>query len=720
MNNSQRLLDFYLPPEGFVLESFVATTYEVDFEFLEEELLSAALGVRSPTSRMRAFRSELERKLQTTAVSVLYDLGACDRLARLSPRIDPIPIVTRKLHAKITLLMWVRKGDENGGATERRVRLLVGSANLTRQGFRENYECVVSMDFGGRSTSDRSLLLAAIMLVRDIAADSVSPQLSAQLIDFETRASGIAEGQTAADDPLAFVSAGDVVPTVVGAWSALDRIPPKTVRIVSPFWPEGATSVDAMVRLVKTIGVPDRLELVCRGVATPDGKGWLPEFDAKLALRIRQKLSSRLFLYPALPHIGLDDEEVVVAEDGDETEESEFAKHRNGKSTAKAGIQRSLHAKLLLLDGAKGCALYVGSANCTRKGLALGGPSNWEAGVVYRLTTRQRKQLEGVFGFVGPEMEVLPDHQPTTIEPTKEEESVVPKFLVEVTASGTQITIGFRPGALIPSDLRILMPVPQIAASDRYWLLWPNEQYEKETDQVTVELATCAVCDAKLEPIAPNTDETPRMPHVFVEVHWEGHKSIFPVRFDDKASLPLLLIGRKATEGELIEYFLFGREPDDGAEGPMLPGVNGEGFAADSPIDTRRILAYFMRLFIQAIPGIESEIMRATYSRTALDSALRGPTSPLELAERAYGSLSKLPGPDEPQKTPIAVAFQLTEILAALLRCQQRIADAELVACFAPVIARCQELLDSLVASNAELQARGFRLYQQCFAGRKS
>jgi hypothetical protein len=96
---------------------------------------------------------------------------------------------------------------------------------------------------------------------------------------------------------------------------------------------------------------------------------------------------------------------------------------------------------------------------------------------------------------------------------------------------------------------------------------------------------------------------------------------------------------------------------------------------------------------------------------------LRGPTSPLELAERAYSSLSKPPGPHEPQKSPIAVAFQLTEILAALSRCQQRIADAELVACFAPVVARCQELLNSLIASNAELQARGFRLYQQCFAG---
>ena len=43
MEPTRRLIDFYLPPgEGFALESLVATTYQVDFEFLEEDLLAAA------------------------------------------------------------------------------------------------------------------------------------------------------------------------------------------------------------------------------------------------------------------------------------------------------------------------------------------------------------------------------------------------------------------------------------------------------------------------------------------------------------------------------------------------------------------------------------------------------------------------------------------------------------------------------------------------------
>src|SRR5579859_3112601 len=120
MDRTRRLIDCYLPPgEGFLLESFVATTYQVDFEFLEEELLAAALGVRSPVSRQRAFRSELERRLQKCEASVLYDLGGCEKLARLSPRIDAIPITGRKLHSKISLLMWIRENTAGGAPPDR-------------------------------------------------------------------------------------------------------------------------------------------------------------------------------------------------------------------------------------------------------------------------------------------------------------------------------------------------------------------------------------------------------------------------------------------------------------------------------------------------------------------------------------------------------------------------------------------------------------------------
>ena len=59
MEQTRRLLDYYLPPaEGFVLESLVSTTYQVDFEFFEEEALarraSALATVRAKQRLARA------------------------------------------------------------------------------------------------------------------------------------------------------------------------------------------------------------------------------------------------------------------------------------------------------------------------------------------------------------------------------------------------------------------------------------------------------------------------------------------------------------------------------------------------------------------------------------------------------------------------------------------------------------------------------------------
>ncbi len=717
MERTNRLIDYYLPPgEGFVLESLVATTYQVDFEFVEEELLAVAFGVRSPISRLKAFRSELERKLQKAEVSVLYDLSGCDRLARLSPRIDAIPIAARKLHSKISLLMWVREDRDGGVKPDRRMRLIVGSANLTRQGFRQNYECVVSIDFGGRSNSSRELLTTAIGLVQQIASESKSPQLASQLAAFKAQANLLPAGTIGADDPLALVTAADVISTVRDSWAALSTKAPETVTVISPFWAEGTTAAAALSDLFEQLGPPANLELVCRGEKSPDGKAWLPVFDSSLAVELKKRLSSRLSLRAALPDTGDQNSSLSPEEVGDETEEQEFATRLGNGNHNSSEFQRALHAKVILVDGSAGSVLYAGSSNCTRRGLGLGGPTNSEAGFVYRLTPRQRKQVAGLYGFAGPGTEVHADRVPATAQPTTEEEAFVPIFLAEVVATRTLVTVYFRDA--VPLDLILLMPIPAKAGDAGYWLLFQADPLgETPIETITLDLKSCQKCDDRLQPLPSDPLDQQIQSHVFVEVRWQGHTATFPVRFDDKSQLPLLLVGRKPTEEELIEYFLFGTEPDDGDGGDGLPGDGTKGLKPDAPIDTSRILAYFIRRFVQAIPGIEAEIRRAGYSRASLDAVLRGPTSPLELAERAFASLHRPPSHNEPQKTPTAVGFQLTEILAALLRSKAAIADSELQGCFDPVILRCRDMLSTLVATQVELQAQGFRLYRAHILG---
>jgi hypothetical protein len=718
MERKHCLIDYYLPPleEGFALESLVATTYQVNFQFLEEELLAFALGVRSHVQK--GFRSELERKLQKVNVSVLYDLGGCVKLARCSPRIDAIPITARKLHSKISLLMWIRENRASGAPADRRMRLIVGSANLTLQGFRHNFECVMSADFGGRSASPRSLLTSAVALVQQIGKESPALQLQKQLAAFAEQAALLPDGSARPDDPIALVAANEVVPTIRDSWSAMSNKAPETVTVVSPFWAEGPTASEALFDLFQKLGAPANVELVCRGEMSPDGKKWLPVFDKGIAVDLKNRLPSRLFLRATIPDANVEDIGPSANEIGDELEDKELAtrlgtEHRNGPE-----IQRTLHAKMILLDGTAGSVLYAGSSNCTRRGLGLGGPTNFEAGVVYRLTPRQRKQASGLLAFAGPATEVRSDFAPSTIQPLAEEEEafVPPRFLSEVVALGTVVTVRFR--ETIPADLVLLMPIPARAGDAGYWPLYrADAQSQLSAQSVSVDLAGCQRCDDRLEPLPTDPSGQQLMANVYVQVLWKGHSADFPVRFDDKTQLPATLFGRKPTEAELIDYFLFGKEPDEGEDGSGLPGEASEGPTSDAPIDTRRILAYFIRRFVQAIPGIEAEVRRAGYSRVSLDAALRGPMSPLELAKRAYASLTRPATMNEPVKTPTAVGFQLTEIVAALLRCQSLVTDAELHKCFHPVIACCRERLDALVSTQAELQAKGFSLYQERILG---
>lgn len=481
--------------------------------------MAAALGVRFPVSRLKAFRSDLERKLQKAEVTVLYDLGGCERLARLSPRIDAIPVVARKLHSKISLLMWVREARAANAPPDRRIRVIVGSANLTRQGFRHNYECVAAVDFGGRSAPPRTLLTKALGFVRLIGAGPPTPQLARQLAAFESQAALLPAGTAATVDAVALVAAEEVVPSMRQTWAALSGTPPEKITVVSPFWTEGVTASEALADLIRQLGDPATVEFVCRGEKSADGKRWLPVFDGGIAVDLKTRLTGRVFLRATKPDADLTPQTATSVEIGDELEEKELSTRLGGQQPSAAEVHRALHAKIILLDGRNGSVLYIGSSNCTRRGLALGGPTNHEAGFVYRLAPRQRKQIAGLLEFAGPSSEVFADTPPETLQPAPVKSVFVPTFLAEVVATGTSIDVRFREPA--PPDLVLLMPIPTKAGDMGFWLLHRADAHVERSGQpVTTDLKTCPQCDEKLTPVAADPTRQPPLPHVFVEVRW--------------------------------------------------------------------------------------------------------------------------------------------------------------------------------------------------------
>jgi len=714
MASFQKLIDFYTPPEeGYVLESFLATTYQVDFEFFEDDLLALALGVRTPANRGRAFRADIERRLQSATVSVLYDLRGCPKLRRASPRIDALPVITRKQHAKISLLAWVKRGE---GAREpaTRVRLIVGSANLTRQGFRENYECASAIDFGGAASRGRGLLLRALDLVASLGGECESAQLDSQLKDFRAFAQSVSTDSLPQDAPVALVSAEDALQELSRAWQELDGSNPELATVVSPFWPEGSTAGAALVELVSHLANPKRVDLVCRGVEAPHGRDWIPEFDPAVAAELKGKISSRLFLMPALPSAGVDD----ANDQGDESEVDEIGRYGSSGSADKGLPRRALHAKMIWLDGKKGSVGYIGSSNCTRRGMALRAPANWEAGLIYRVSRSVRARMD-LLAIAGHGFEVMAGKLPLSKKPQKDEETPVPNFLADIVAKQHIVTIRFQKNIAAPENFEILMPVPTPLRDGGYWLVYQRRNDGIPT-RISVDSRECTRCDTNLKPFHPSGEAEPSAAEVYVKVRWEGNIGFFPVRFDDKASLPVLPAGRRPTENELIEYFLFGREPDwdgDGGGGGGGPPSDPDPPHSEKAVDTRRILSYFIRRFVQALPGIETEIIAAAYSRAALLNALKGPTSPLALAKQAFASLHQPRGRHEPLKTATAVGFQLVEICGALKRSKAQVSDKELKQCFDAVLEECRGFLNEVVKEVPALASGAFQQYRRRILG---
>ena len=286
-------------------------------------------------------------------------------------------------------------------------------------------------------TPPRTLLTTAIGLVQQIGAESQIPQLSRQLAAFAAQAALLPNGPAGPDDPVALVAATEVVSAIRDSWAAMSNKAPEAVTVVSPFWAEGSTAPEALFHLFQQLGSPASLEMVCCGERSADGKTWLPVFDSSLAVDLKNRLGSRLYLRAALPDAGLQHSSPTANDIGDELEEKEFATRLGAANRNGTEVQRSLHAKMILVDGTAGSVLYAGSSNCTRRGLGLGGPSNFEAGFVYRLTPRQRKQVSGLLTFAGPATEVHSGNAPSTVQPSSEEETFVPRFLSEVVATGT-------------------------------------------------------------------------------------------------------------------------------------------------------------------------------------------------------------------------------------------------------------------------------------------
>ena len=352
----RRLLTLWDPPEGAgAAIGVLATTFTLDTALFEEECLARFAGVQSDPARDGAlYRIEREEKLaDLLCAAVVADIHHCG--GRRSLRWDLLAArpASGVMHAKISLMAW-----------SNHVRVIVGSANLSNEGYRRNQECVAPLEFGD-AFADRGLLDPLLAFLRELLSLTKGParQRAEQLLQWvdqrlprhaspgkglQRRVLLVGPGR-----PNLFEQLRQILP---------DGAPPGEAHVVSPFFDPKLRETGperTLWGMMKQRGSAE-LHLHVAGEEAPESKRWRLEVPRHI---LSATPKGRAGVVTEVHPVRVAD----VATD--------FGRDR-----------RPLHAKTLALSHETWAALVVGSSNFTSAGMGLSPYArNFEANVLYFL-----------------------------------------------------------------------------------------------------------------------------------------------------------------------------------------------------------------------------------------------------------------------------------------------------------------------------------------------
>lgn len=356
--SSTKVLDLWCGEETFGTPlGCVTTTYTFDAGLFEEECLAKFLSIQTDSRETtKLYLIEREEKLSQCFVCVLVDAKnvAPDRSLRwnLLPVRVPTPGV---MHAKLTLLAW-----------EHRIRILVGSANLTEYGYRRNQEIAAVLDFGADCETPPELLNGAVEFLKSLqaytpgfgASDTRGPQpaLSKFLNSVSRRIETLPKTTGRLDVECNWIPLLPGGPNVLNQLRSHWRGPaPDEGWVLSPFFDEGDNAIRPIKALadILTSRGPREINVTAPGQLN-DGRY---EIDVPLSL----KLSSHRNL---IHNFFFVQQQITV----------------DGKIE-----HRPLHAKSIWLERDTRVLYMLGSSNFTSAGLGLHPRHNIELNLAYSI-----------------------------------------------------------------------------------------------------------------------------------------------------------------------------------------------------------------------------------------------------------------------------------------------------------------------------------------------
>jgi hypothetical protein len=683
---ARSLLEAIRPTEADgPLRAAVLSTYGLALDqpnFFEHDFLPALLGIGSVRDRGFAAPVTLERKLGDVYCALVCDAHALAEGARPSLRIDVVPIARPRHHAKVVLIH-----------RRRLVRVVVSSANLTHAGYRSQREAAAVLDFREDGGLDPSILKGLVSGWLESLGGAATKPLRAALEGAVAATEKWPARDTRGPAPHIQVAFGGG-PTplwqqLVDAWPRGE--PVLTWQVCSPFWPGADSGVTPFEAIAGGLGLRDvalgdtRLELICQADVVGDRAHPVFPFGVVSGLRARHFPVAKGRLVPARLE-ALDDE----------------------VPDRKAGGNRPLHAKWVVLRGPRTAVALLGSANFTNTGLGVVKGANIEAGVLIRGPV----ELFGENDWRPPLAEdgavdwaTCAGHSLTPPPAEPDEPVVWPTHLVRVDLDihwadgpdpGGTLVLSFATDGFSPTV--VLMPGEAAVA--------PTELARVESVPATADRSCPLTVDsATVRRLLVNRT---------VKVRWDEPPKVaaYPINILDraKAGLPSAL-GARPDEQQLLAYF-HGRIGEDDLlallEERARRAAENTGAGTDAAPSVE-LQNYLIREFVESLYGLEATLTAAAYSPRALEAALLGEFSPAALAGRILDALC------ERRRSPTGAAFQFTELVRVVAGLPLDKGEADRKA-LADVRDRAVERLLELVARAAATPAVAAALQDNHFA----
>lgn len=631
----RRLVDRLRPDTSRTgrVRRLLATTHNLDADFFDGDFLCTALSISQADFAGHSGQLALQRKLAgLDYCGVLCEARAYVQRPSLRTVVHPVTVRGACLHAKLVVVEY-----------DHAVRILVGSANLTQLGYRENRE--VSGELLAHHDEPAKMAQAATSLraARETlgAFADRAPEFLAQLDAVRARLDQW--GATETSDPAPVIWSDGPRPlwrAFVDRWPA--GKPVDRVCIVSPFWSEDGSSHTPLRRLLGELRDRKALASCCAVELYVESKplaggGFVPEKLPAVFFGDFPGVSIRVL--PVDPKIAPTDLDLKL------------------DLTA----TRKLHAKVLVLAARDAALAYAGSANFTRNGFGFrGGPTS--AG-------ERAANIEAGWVF-----ELAPKGVATLLPPSANEGQVLTSVAQPGSVAATEDDaepVGFWPAPLLSAELTPNSEADVLALTTRWgaetpagWavLLGTDASVEPGQPLFTTTAGAATVVTA-LSP--PSLQSLLRARHIVI-VAPEG-SATFPLNVaagEARHRLPLSPAGNQPGESDLLAYYQ-GRitfdelypDPDGAHDRSVATGALSRG---EQAVDKSRIQAYQIRAFVDALPGIRRELLAARGSRGVLYQAFLGEVSPVALAQHVGAQVA------QGTRSVTAAAFQLVELVALL------------------------------------------------------